>query len=285
MHAQKRNDERDLSLIKSGHAAVSRLTPAHDEHLHSLRCVLSELQRRGIPFDEVRADQLGTKPIGRQYDLVIAVGGDGTVIDAARRLGHAPLLGVKSAASSHAHFCMSDARSFPTLLTRILAGELKPVRIMRLRALLDGKPIGNPVINEIFAENASGTASYILRIGEHEEAQMSDGLMIGPAAGSTAWMSWYGSDIMDIGDRRIQYVVRGPNPWMPLTLKKGILTSARSLQVISKMTDGYVAVDGRRNSFPFPRGSVLTVQASRQDLKLYVDPQCNDAYRRQAAAS
>jgi len=243
------------------------------------------IEYRGARISESAADDQPSRDPANPHHTFLFQLHDGTVIDAARRLGQAPLLGVQSASSSRGHFCITDAVSFRKTMQRILEGELQPLKVMRLRALIDGEPIGNAVLNEIFAESANGTASYIIRIGDVEESHQSDGVMIGPASGSTAWMSWYGSEIMDITDRRVQYIVRGPNPWMSLKLTRGILTSTRTLQIVSKMENGYVAVDGRRNTFPCPRGGVLTVRPSRRDLKIYVDPRVNEAYRVQSRAS
>ena len=108
---------------------------------------------------------------------------------------------------------------------------------------------------------------------------------LGTAAGSTAWMRWYQCQIMDIAERRVQYLVRGPNPAYGLKLRSGFIAPGGQMQLISKMGNGYVAIDGRRNSHPFLRGSVLDVRPARSDIRMYADPNCNARYRESAVGA
>jgi ATP-NAD kinase N-terminal domain len=280
MEAQEANDDRTLALIKANDPSVKGIAAGHAEHLRSLHRLFAELDKRCIRYDFVRIDQLSVQRISRKYDAAIGVGGDGTIIDVAKRSGGLPVLGVNSVpSSSHGHFCLANPDTFGTILDKIIADELKPLRIMRLRAYIDGKSIGQPALNEIFVENSSGSSTYILRIGDKEEVQMSDGVIFGSAAGSTAWMRWYDCQIMDIGERRIQYMVRGPNPDYGLKLVRGFIDRGQRIQLVSRMGDGYLAIDGRRNQHRILRGSTLEIRPARSDIRLYADPNCNAHYR------
>jgi NAD kinase len=289
MAAHKSNDRHFIDLVNSGDPTVKEARPAHDQHLESLLQVMEELNRRHIAFIHSRVDDLPMTRISSDYDLVIAVGGDGTIIDVTHRPSSVPIIGVNSAPStSHGHFCLATPDTLGSLLDSIESEALSPLHIMRIRACIDGKVIGRPVLNEIFVNNAATIpwsaprARYILKVDGREEKQNSDGVFFGTAAGSTAWMRDYYANIMDIEERRIQFLVRGAfiDPDKPLHLIKGFVENPETLQLVSMMDEGFVAVDGTRNSFPFPRGSVLTIRPSRQDIRLYADPHCNDRYRK-----
>jgi len=288
MAAYKNHDAHYIALVNSGDQTVKDSLPAHRQHLGSLESALRELSRRNIKYKHVRVDELPMTRIGNEYDIVLVLGGDGTVIDVTHRPSSVAILGVNSAPdTSHGHFCLATPQTLGSLLDLIESDALAPLHIMRIRACIDGKVIGRPVLNEIFVNKAATQkyapprARYLLRIDGREEEQSSEGMFFGTAAGSTAWMRDYYCTVMDIEERRIQYLTRGGfiDPDKPLRLVKGFIQNPETMQLVSMMDEGFVAVDGTRNSFPFPRGSVLTIRPSRQDIRLYADPRCNDRYR------
>ena len=75
-------------LLEAGHASIKSFERAHDAHTASLKLVRRELRVRRIKFTERIAPP--TKPISG-VDLVICVGGDGTLLRAShsvRRTSH-----------------------------------------------------------------------------------------------------------------------------------------------------------------------------------------------------
>jgi NAD kinase len=283
--ALERNDERVFSLIAAGHPSVVNMVPEHQAHAASLASVLKHVKSYKSPF--VRVDELAHIDIDREkFDLILVVGGDGTVLDVSHQTRSTPILGVKSAPRSRAHFCLANTQTLPALLDAVNNQRFQPLSIMRLKAFIDGKRVGPDVLNEVFFESTTSTTSYIVRVGDKREEQQSDGIFFAAAAGSTAWMRAYGSEIVPITERSIQYLVRGAdiNPEQPFTLLHGFATDDSSLSVTSKNADAKVAVDGRRNLLPIGRGEKLVIRPSENDLRIFADPRCNERYLADQAA-
>ena len=79
--------------------ATARLRAADAEHRRTLRAVEAALRARGLAFTLVsphRLDGRGRRALERA-DLVVCVGGDGTLLGAARHVGRGLVLGVNSA--------------------------------------------------------------------------------------------------------------------------------------------------------------------------------------------
>src|SRR5579884_3235200 len=161
-----RNDRTVLKLIQAGDPSVTRMIPAHVEHQATLSAVKQELQHRCsdvVFFFADSLEQMGS--VDPHFDLAVAVGGDGTVIDTSHYITRVPLLGVNSSPStSHGHFCLANAHNFAAVLDEIAAGSRRALPVMRLRAYLDGKAIWRPALNEVFIEEPAGTSHYIVRI-------------------------------------------------------------------------------------------------------------------------
>jgi NAD+ kinase len=276
--ALEKNDEHVLGLIAADHPSVVHMIPEHEEHHRSLSRVLRLMRKHDVTT--IRVDELGRKNLDRsKYDQILTLGGDGVVLTASHHVRDSALLGVKSASRSHAHFCLATPETLPEFLDDIFAGKRQPISLMRLNAFIDGKRVGPAVLNEVFLESREST-SYILQVGDKQEEQLSDGIFFATAAGSTAWMRAYGSKIVPITDRGVQYLVRGPilNSTHPADLLHGFSLNGEELSIITKNSSAIVAVDGRRNSFRMRRGSKLVVRPSEHDLRIYADPNCNDHY-------
>src|SRR3989338_10354630 len=117
---QEQQDPRFIRLLRSRHPDVVDMQQAHRVHEEALEAVVHTL--RQLPV-EVELAYRATLKVTRRYDLVIAVGGDGTFLHAARSITHAPILGVNSdPARSEAAFCAATRRTFPRLVRQGLAG-------------------------------------------------------------------------------------------------------------------------------------------------------------------
>lgn len=285
MQAVATDKEQLRALIDSGNPAVSSMMPEHQAHMESIARVREILKQHDATF--VRVDALKDVDIDAgKFDRILVVGGDGTVLEASHHTRRTPILGIKSAPRSHGHFCLADRDTLPAVLDEIESGRRKPLSLMRINAFIDGCRVGPDVLNEVLLESTTSTTSYILQAGQKTEEQMSDGIFFGTAAGCTAWMRAYGSEIVPVTDRSIQYLVRGAfiSPTHGLGLLHGFSCDGTELSVVSKSADAKVAVDGRRNSFLIPRGSKLVIKPSPHDVRIYADADCNDRYLASQAA-
>ncbi|SRR5579871_3497034 len=247
---------------------------SHQRHHRTLEGVREALRRQGLNVTLAlrnRVDSLG-KLDGR-YGLVVSVGGDGTLLGSSHHLKKTPVLGVNSdPLRSVARFSGSNLESFPEILRGYLEGKLKPVPVPRLEFFLNGKKSGWLVLNDLLVSTSSpaGTSRYVLKMGSRMEEQMSSGIWISTAAGSTAAIYSAGGSPLPARSRKFQFVVREAyqKKFGPRRLLKGVLGGGRSLEVVSYMKEGRVFIDGANLEIPFRLGDRLKVCLSNQPLRV-----------------
>ncbi|HOD00235.1 MAG TPA: NAD(+)/NADH kinase, partial [Myxococcota bacterium] len=94
-------------LLDAGDPLVADEEPGHRKTV-----VKRTLEQAGIEVTHARR----RNNVSKKFDLVIAVGGDGTVLDIARFIRNTPLLAVNSSPStSFGHFCATTSEGFPSL--------------------------------------------------------------------------------------------------------------------------------------------------------------------------
>ena len=97
-------------LIDAQDPLVADEKPEHLRTLETIKIVRDALKLAGITVDEATKRR---RAVTSMYDMVVAVGGDGTVLDIARFIDSVPLVAVNSSpATSYGHFCsaVSEAR-------------------------------------------------------------------------------------------------------------------------------------------------------------------------------
>ena len=267
-------DSRVRNLLQKGDVTVRRMRRSHDDHeatMQEVREGLEELGAEAVFQDGPRSPIFGT------YDLVVTVGGDGTLLSASHQIGpNLPLLGVNSAPDhSVGFFCAARKGSVKATLRTALDGSLKRVELSRMQVDLNDKPIHARVLNEALFCHASpaATSKYILRVyspdGQmDEEEQRSSGMWIGPAAGSTAAQKSAGGKVLPLTSRKIQYVVREPyTPYgVPLRLVVGLVDEGGKLSISNKMREAKIFLDGHHTVFDLAIGDVVTMRRSDEPL-------------------
>lgn len=249
------------------------LKASHDRHHDALRRVGGLLTACGYRVRHVFRSRLGRLgDLDRRYDLVVSVGGDGTFLETSHYLDRTPLLSVNSdPEKSVARFSACDVEGLPALLERYQAGRLRPVSLSRLRLRLDGRVLPIAALNDVLvtAHCPAEASRYTLRVGGRSEEQMSSGLWISTAVGSTAANASAGGRVLSHGCRCFQYVVREIYHLKTgrRRLLNGVLRSGR-LVVTSHMRDGEVYVDGANLRVPFRLGSRLEVSLSDRSLRV-----------------
>lgn len=256
-------------LLRRGHESVARLRASHDAHEAAVDEVLGALDRFGVSALVVDSPP---QKIGARIELVVTVGGDGTLLTTSHGIGKGvPLLGVNSAPKhSVGFFCAARAGGVAAVLERALAGKLRKVELTRMRVTKNEKVLSSRVLNEALFCHASpaATSRYILRVGEgpkNEEEQRSSGLWIGPAAGSTAAQRSAGGRILPLSSRAIQYVVREPYTPLGERLRLVVGQTANTVWVTSKMGDARLFLDGGRET-PVQLGDELVFRRSDESL-------------------
>jgi NAD+ kinase len=246
---------------------LERFQYAHEANAQAIARVRETINSLGFEASYVyRADHES----GREYDLVVSVGGDGTLLDVSHCVRKTPMLGVNSSPDmSVGHFCATDADGFEATLNRWVSGDIFIARLNRLQVSVNGKQIPTPVLNEmLYAHTVPGGVSrYVLRCGNVEEVQKSSGIWIATAAGSTAAIRSAGGTIMEAEDTRLQYIVREPYQWAgTYSLLQGM--SEVPLEIMSKMRTAALYLDGHRHQIEISLGSRVVVATHPNPLNL-----------------
>ncbi len=275
---EEERDARVASLLEAGDETVRRMRPGHLDHMESIeevRQALAELRAEAIVYDRPHEFR-----VEGRCDLVVTVGGDGTLLAASHGIpAGVPLLGVNSAPShSVGFFCAVQKGGAREALAEAFAGSLRRVELARMTVELNGRPLHTRVLNEALFCHASpaATSRYILRLvsGEDgevvvgEEEQKSSGIWIGPAAGSTAAQRSAGGRVLPLTSQKIQFVVREPYQanGHALRMVLGLAQEGQTLVIKNKMRQARVFLDGDHIVHTVTIGDVLRMRRSEEPL-------------------
>jgi len=222
-----------------------RLKNRYEVHRQCVDAVTSILQRVGVNYSVIGREELHRGVI-QEKDLIIAVGGDGTVLNAASFLDDSiPILGVNSDPTrpedevvtkikderrSRGALCAATATNVTRILPMILYGEVPPGLRSRIKCLVRSTQTETrlpPALNDILVAHPSpaavsrfrlmlckGNVTPSFRPGTAFEGELfsfnvwSSGIWISTATGSTAAIHAAGGDFMDLRSTSIQYMVR-----------------------------------------------------------------------------
>ena len=208
------------------------------------------------------------------YDLVIALGGDGTFLDVSHHVREVPVLGVNSTPStSNGAFCGATAKTFPEVMTAIRQGRMEPMSLGRLSLVLNGHPIIEPVLNEalIAAQTPADTSRYVLEVLRKKEHQKSSGVYVSTSSGSTSVTRAAGGKALPWTSKVVQFVVREPiyEPGTKYTLLKGQVPPKSGMRIHSKMRNGMIYIDGPLVRFRFDFGDELVISPDALPLRVF----------------
>ncbi len=253
---------------------VQILKKSHWAHYGALARVKDALRSRGLEVVEALRQDLAREGFADgRFGLVVVMGGDGTFLDASHWTRRVPVLGVHSDPErSVARFSGCRVEKFGALLDAYGMGRVKPSRLPRLSVKLNGKSMKWPVLNDILvsSKNPAATSRYTIGVGGRHEEQMSSGVWISTAAGSTAANLSAGGKTFHPEKPVFQYVVREPyeKKFGPRRMLRGVLRKGRTLEIVSYMREGMIYVDGPALCAPFVLGDTLRVTLSGPPLSV-----------------
>lgn len=261
---------RAQALALAGDSTARRLVAAAEEHRATVAAVEEALAQLGVRYVKV-SDPRGAVDVA---DLVVSVGGDGTLLGAAHRLLDGAVLGVNSAPSdSIGHFCAARRDDVGEWLAAILAGR-RPQRRHRMAVRLDGHDLPDLALNDVLVANAcpAATSRYLVAHRGVEEEHRSSGLWVATAAGSTAAIGSAGGAAQRPRSRRLQYLVRElyREPGRDYVLERGFVKPGEALHVASKMDRGRLWIDGARIEHPFPFGARAELRVAAAPLRIHL---------------
>ena len=263
----------------------------HDESLAQLESILEEMSAAHHLRIELRARERVRRAdfIGR--DLVIVLGGDGTLTSISHNIDeNTPVMGVNSHPlnnhndGSVGFYMDSTLDTFAEDFSAALSGKAIENNLPRLRAIIDSTS-GNryttdPAMNELLIANTHQYApsKYHLRRGKNDTNQQSSGLIFSTWLGQGAWFS-HSLDLETLDQLRASiqddevnshYFVlardlghqqRKKEPW------SWVDWTSEPTQILSDMHRGYVVPDGW-NEVHFNRGASITVDLNAPKLRL-----------------
>lgn len=231
----KHSPEDDARQYVQKHEAD--LKASHDAQQRTLETVLAELQTVGLPAKEIYRAHLPEEDLST-YELIIPVGGDGTLLEVSHYVRNTPLLGVNSdPLKSVGFFCAATRKTIGDMLRHL--DQTPRTKLHRLQLVRNGTALPELVLNDVlFAHtNPAANTRFTLKVdGQQQEYRGSGGLLACTAAGSTAWMLQLGGKIMPLHSQQLQYKVRD--------VLGEVSHFAEELKVISQCREGRLYIDG-----------------------------------------
>jgi NAD+ kinase len=265
---RERKNARARALLERQDRAVERLLASHEDHVSTIQDARAVLERLGVDATfRYRADA----DTADTFDLIVTIGGDGTLLWASHLVGRQPMLAINSAPrDSVGYFCAGTKDNLEEVIVGALEHSLDAIELTRVQITLDGELVSKRVLNDVLFchECPAATTRYLIRQRDQEEDHKSSGVWIGPAAGSTAAQRSAGGSVLPPTSTQIQYVVR--EPYMPngtrYRLVKGLVEAEEQLLITSKTHGGRLYVDGPHLRRKVALGSEIGVKRSPEAL-------------------
>jgi NAD+ kinase len=254
-------------------ALYTRILKTHESQMRTVDEVLRVLRELKVSADV----EIGLMHGEISEDLVISIGGDGTLLLASHRIGAGPrLLGINGAPGSSVGFFCAGHRANAKRVLRLALEQsraLPVVDLTRMQVALDGTLLTSRALNEVLFchRSPAATTRYALTYeprGKRSatEEQRSSGLWVGPAAGSTAAQRSAGGRVLPLTSTKLQFVVREPYMRELLRLPKGLIAEGEALTIESRIATGSLFIDGHETEHAIPLGGVLRLERSPESL-------------------
>ena len=213
------------------------------------------------------------KDICKNSDILISIGGDGTLISVIRRFFNysKPILGINTGKLGFlTSININELNSFiyklknKDYITRpqiLLEGEINGKKIFCINEFLVSK-------QNISSKNISSMIKIIARVDSiHFNTYISDGLIIGTPVGSTAYNISSGGAVVYPYSRNILLT---PICAHSLTQRPLVLNDEFTLEFELESCDASIVIDGQE-IIPFNEGSVLSVRVSSHTFSIIYD--------------
>ncbi|TYL36831.1 NAD(+) kinase [Natronococcus pandeyae] len=266
--------------------AVGIVAQRDNERAQELAETLVETLERADDTAAVVVDEATGTAIGREHvpvaamadrDLVVSIGGDGTLLFVAREVGSTPILGVNLGEVGFLNAVTpADAVSVVTDLVATLreTGDIEGRELARLRASGDDWTL-EPALNEIVVHGPrrgrGGGVTVETRVdGEHYAESHADGVLVATPTGSSAYnLSERGPLVHPAADTLVVTQMAAANAMPPLVVDP----DAEITLAVSGADTAYAISDGRTRRELEPPATVEVSVAD--DPVTLVGPQAN----------
>ena len=268
--------------------AAQRIARSHRAQQRALDLVKKKLAHRGV---DLTLRWRGALRQARGYDLIISVGGDGTLLDTAHRIDNdTPLLGLNSDPdTSVGRLCAATADDLDERLAAITAGRVRPQSLGRIRVRVDGQPVLGPCLNDVlFAHRSPAEMSRFELAGPVSTDEVkglepgaptlewtytrNSGLWVCSATGSSAAMRSAAGQAMRPRSLRLQFRVR--EPYLPPEEARtaplgGFVAKGQALVLVNRMRSARLWGDGVHRRTRVEYGQVVVLDAHPVPLRLF----------------
>lgn len=267
----ERKDNRLHDLLERADPTVATLRMAHEAHAATVAEVKQSLSDLGAEVTRIRRTR--ERFDASEFDLVVTVGGDGTLLHASHSVADTPVLAINSApTTSVGFFCGARKGEVAAKLGAALKGRLKCASFTRMQVSLNGEVVSARVLNDALYchQSPAVTSRYIIEYGSVTEEHMSSGFWIGPAAGSTAAQRSAGGQVLPLSSRKLQFVVREPYTPHGEAYRLGhvIVKDGTSVRVRSRSRRMRIYVDGPHEMIRVDLGDIVDFTQSPEPLRL-----------------
>jgi NAD+ kinase len=242
----------------------------NNDALMFTRHLAGDLRARGrdIIFDDETAAALGTVGIpliSASSDIVVVVGGDGTILRTVQRLDHQiPLVGINWGEVGFLAD-LEPKKALDFLLN--LPDKFVIEKRMRVTLSKDGEHLGD-ALNEaliVTARPAKMLRFSIMIDGVVAEQFRADGLLISTPTGSTAYAMSAGGPIVD---PRIHGIVLVPLAPYMLSSRPHVISSDRNIRIkLESAKPADLVIDGQR-TIELGTDNILEVKKSKEPALL-----------------
>lgn len=252
---------------------LDALRAAADAHAAVLTRIISELT--DVPVREKVVDELDPHDAD-QADVIVTVGGDGTVFAVNALCATRPVITVNSDPSrSVGHFTRCTVAGFRDLFTAWLAGTTRIEPIPRLQVSTeDGDGVPHRILNDCLftSRNPAAITRYVLEADGTSEPQQSSGVWIATAAGSTAGIRSAGLEPpLAPGQEALLFKVREPFQGRGIAhVLTGRQLPPRGLALTATMPGIDLYLDGPHRRVPLAYGATARFAICPQPLPLVV---------------
>ncbi len=251
-----------------------------DPNLFYTKQALSCLKSRAVFVNNAFAPQLSglatplpDDQLYQNIDMIIALGGDGTLLSVARQAAalNLPVLGINL---GHLGFLAEiEKHEIEQSLAKLCAGDYSIEKRIMLSASLsyqNGKTIVADALNDVVVSRSQGNRliDIILHVGnEFVDDYKADGMIVATPTGSTAYSMSAGGPILDPAVK--SFVI---TPICPHKLYSKTIVAPDDVEITMTISNqnprpAMVSCDGQ-NALPFSKDDVLTLRRSSNSAQL-----------------
>jgi len=186
----------------------------------------------------------------KNIDIIIAIGGDGTILSASHYLKNKPLLAVNiSPKTSEGALATIPIKQLNKKLKQILKNKYKTEKLERIKIIINNKPLPILALNEVFIANEKAylISKYKIKFKNKKEIQKSSGLLFSTGTGSTAWFKSAHGIPFSPQSKYIKMIVREPyqGRLSKISIKQRIIKENETITIIP-LTNSVLAIDSIR---------------------------------------